>query len=247
MPRGWHCSCTTKGMAPTRSNRATMVACALSALALCTSSAEGQPAAETHLLERLSAWSTSPVVPHRARRRLEAHKVGSHERAWLVVQTSLDPAKGFFYEVVAEGGPHALRHRMKQVLDEEQRVWRSGEPQHGALSAANYHLAVIGSQDDEVRVRIVPRKRARFLLDGVATLDRGTGEVRRVEGELAKPPSFWIKDVRLTRRYTRVGSRVMPASLESIARVRIWGVYYFTMTYDYESVEGVPVARLARR
>ena len=224
-----------------------MVAGALSAWALCTPIAEGQPAAETHLVERLSAWATSPVVAHRARRKLEAHKVGSGERAWLVVQTSLDPEKGFVYEVLAEGGPHAVRHRMKQVLDEEQRVRSSDEPQQAALCGVNYHLAVIGTQGDEVRVRIVPRRRARFLLDGVATLDRHTGEVRRVEGAPAKPPSFWITDVRLTRRYTRVGSRVMLASLESVARVRIWGVYHFTMSYDYESVEGVPVAQTARR
>ena len=63
----------------------------------------------------------------------------------------------------------------------------------------------------------------------------------RVEGRLAKSPSFWARRVDIVRRYGRVAGVRVPLSVESTAHVRIAGPSAMTMTYQYEMVNGRPV------
>ena len=70
-----------------------------------------------------------------------------------------------------------------------------------------------------------------------------TGDVVRVAGRLAKSPSFWVSQVDVEWRYARVHNDiVLPVSLYSNAKVKIFGPSTFRMTYDYVSVDGQPVA-----
>ena len=70
-----------------------------------------------------------------------------------------------------------------------------------------------------------------------------TGDLVRVAGRLSKSPSFWVSQVDVEWRYARVHNDVvLPVSLYSTAKVRVFGPSTFRMTYDYVSVDGQPVA-----
>ena len=73
----------------------------------------------------------------------------------------------------------------------------------------------------------------------------------RLEGELAKAPSFWTRRVQIVRRYQRFVGIRMPVALETTAAVRIAGQSTFRMTYEYESINGQrlgnPQSRLAAK
>ena len=77
-------------------------------------------------------------------------------------------------------------------------------------------------------------------------LEPSTGDVVRVSGRLAKNPSFWVSHVDVEWSYARVHNDiVLPVSLQSTAKVKIFGISTFRMTYDYLSVDGQPVASSA--
>ena len=61
-----------------------------------------------------------------------------------------------------------------------------------------------------------------------------------------KSPSFWIRDVDVTWKFTRVGDAILPVELSSRARVRFYGRSTFRMTYDYLSIDGRPASSALR-
>ena len=62
--------------------------------------------------------------------------------------------------------------------------------------------------------------------------------MRRVEGRLAKSPSFWTRSVDVVRHYARRAGRQVPVEVQSLADVKVVGPTQFVMKYEYESVNG---------
>ena len=89
-----------------------------------------------------------------------------------------------------------------------------------------------------LRMTLTPRRRDSRLVSGAAILGARSGELVRVEGRLAKSPSFWVRWVDVSRSYAPIGGAMMPVAVESTADVRIAGVSTFSMTYDYHMVDG---------
>ena len=63
----------------------------------------------------------------------------------------------------------------------------------------------------------------------------------RVEGRLAKNPSFWIKRVEVVKQYGRIAGHRVPVRVDSTAQMRLAGTSTLTMTYDYEMINGITV------
>ena len=173
-------------------------------------------------------------------RRLEAS--GSGQRAWLDVQTDFSTASGLLYEVTAEGGSGYIRSRvLRSLLNEEQRlVARRGES-GVALTTDNYQFVPEGINEQGLAVvGLQPLRRDRALIAGrmFVTLD---GDVRRVEGRLAKNPSFWTTRVNVVRSYRRINGVLMPVALETTAQLRLLGASELRMTYRYTRIDERPV------
>ena len=96
-----------------------------------------------------------------------------------------------------------------------------------------------GGLDD--RLKSVARRREELLVDGTILVTSAEADLVRIEGRLAKNPSIWTKRVDIVRRYERVNGVRVPVEMSSTADVLIVGHSSFTMRYDYESVNGVPV------
>jgi hypothetical protein len=76
-----------------------------------------------------------------------------------------------------------------------------------------------------------------MLIDGRMVLS-AAGDLLRVEGRLAKNPSFWTSHVQVTRHYGRVDGVRVPIAVESIAKVKFVGQSRLNVDYQYESVNG---------
>jgi hypothetical protein len=184
-----------------------------------------------------------PSVSHeyRAWRRLEATGVGQH--AWLDVQTNFTAASGFVYEVTAEGGSGYIRTRvLRSLLDEEQRLIASGSAAGVAISAGNYQFRPEGvSEEGLAVVALKPRRKNHALIVGRMFLTATEGDLVRVEGRLAKNPSFWVSQVNVVRSYRRINGVLMPVSLETRARLKLLGSSALHMTYRYSHIDERPV------
>jgi len=175
----------------------------------------------------------------RALRRLEAHNDKFEKSAWMDVWTDGD-ASGFRYAIVAEEGSDYIRSKVfRATLETERKMWAAGASDQAALTPANYVFEERGAQADGLTLlTMTPKRKDVMLVDGSIYLNPLDGELVRVEGRLAKSPSFWTRHVEIVRWYRRIAGFRVPTSLESTANVRVAGVSTFRMSYEYESING---------
>lgn len=184
-------------------------------------------------------------VPHsyRASRRLEAEN--GDRRGWVQAQTEYSPITGLRYEITAQGGSSFIRGRiLRAVLDGEREMVAQGEMARSALAVTNYMFSPRGVDEDGLaNILLSPKRKDPVLVAGTLFLVPADGNPVRLEGRLAKSPSFWVKDVDVVRTYERIGGVVMPIGLESSAEIRWFGPASLRMTYSYLEIDGRPVAR----
>lgn len=176
------------------------------------------------------------------RRHLEARNEHFDTDAWMDVRTDAD-ASGFRYTVLAEGGSGMVRSKaLRGALDQEKRAWSEGQATRSWFTAANYEFADAGTDPEGLtRVTVIPRRKDTLLVNGSIFLRPTDGALMRIEGFLAKSPSFWTRRITLVRHYGTINGVQLPVAVESTAQIRIAGSSTFHMRYTYEKVNGVEV------
>jgi hypothetical protein len=197
-------------------------------------------------VQRFLAHPDEKLTQYKAKRHLKARNERFNKEAWLDALTELDPGQGFRYTILAEDGSGIIRNRvLHRALEAEQQALSQGEVGRSAISPANYQIS-FGTHDETAgldRLRIVPLRKEQMLVDGTISVLAADGELVRIEGRLAKTPSFWTNRVDIVRRYGRVEGVHEPLSIESTANLKIVGDSIFSMTYEYESVNGKAVSK----
>jgi hypothetical protein len=184
------------------------------------------------------------TAPHQltAIRRLEARNDHFDKGAWMDVRTDADES-GFRYEILAEGGsPYIRSNVFRAALQTERKMWLDGDADRAGFTLENYRFEDRGSEDTGlVWLGITPRRKDLLLVNGSMFLRPEDGDLVRIEGALAKNPSFWTKRVEVVRRYERVGGVRLPVWMQSTATIRIAGKSTYTTAYRYISVNGEPI------
>jgi hypothetical protein len=180
--------------------------------------------------------------PYKATRRLEA--ANGDRTGWVDATTEYSRDGGFSYVITAEGGSSYIRTKvLRAVLDGEREAFARGETAGSALAHSNYIFEPSGLDDAGlVNVRLSPRRKERTLVTGMMFLQPDDGSLVRLQGRLARSPSFWVKQVEIVRSYARINNVVLPVELESQAQLRLLGPATLRMTYLYSEVDGHAVA-----
>ncbi len=196
-------------------------------------------AAEHSITQFLAQDDTTPQ--YLAVRRLEA--TNGSRTAWLEAVTTYSSATGFQYQVIAEGGSDLIRNKvLKAVLEGEREVIAQGETARSSLVPENYHFQPNGVDAAGLaNVLLAPRRKDRVLVAGTMFLKATDGGLVRLQGRLAKSPSFWVKNVDIVRSYETIDGAVMPVALTTTAQVRFLGDATLRMTYAYHEINGRPV------
>lgn len=176
-----------------------------------------------------------PLEQYRALRRMHALSEKMKHEGWLDAWTEFDSA-GFRYQIVAERGSDTVRNRvLKTLLKREQELIANGDFGRGELTPDNYAFGQETAADGVRYVPITPKRKDVMLVDGRMVLS-SEGELLRVEGLLAKNPSFWTTQVHVVRKYARVDGVRVPVSTESLAKVRFAGLSRLNVSYEYETI-----------
>jgi hypothetical protein len=191
-------------------------------------------------LQRFLLRRDEGPAAYRALRHLEARNQHFGASAWMDVWTEADQARGFRYQIAAEGGSAYIRRRVfLAALESEQKMWRDGEPKRAQIDHTNYSFMENGAAEGGLAsVAITPRRKDVLLVDGWVFVKEGDGDLVRIEGQLSKSPSFWTRRVEIVRRYGRVAGVHVPLEIESVAQVLVAGRSTFRMTYEYETIDG---------
>jgi len=196
------------------------------------------------LVNRFLAPDARPLVSYRAFRHLAASTRGGKMSASIEAWTSLDPQRGFTFEVTKEEGSGLIRGRVliKALEAERDAVGSAESKAQSALSPANYEfLDVSPLEGGLVRVDVKPLRKHVMLIDGHLVIESDSADLVRVEGELSKRPSFWTRRVHVVREYARIAGVHVPVSMKSTASVFIVGRSEFEMTYTYAEINGTPI------
>lgn len=186
----------------------------------------------------------APLEQYRALRRMHAQSDKADHEGWLDAWTEFD-ARGFRYEIVSERGSGTVRNRvLKAILKREQELIATGDFGRGELTNQNYEFGAETEGEGLRYVAIKPKRKDVMLIDGRLVMD-AQGELLRVEGVVAKNPSFWTTQVTVTRHYARVNGVRVPTATESVAKVRFVGPSRLNVKYEYESINNRDVRTTA--
>jgi hypothetical protein len=248
---GWHSSCSDNLRSAVKLGnlRTALPILSISGVLLWSLGASAGSGLPVDQFEPVLARFNSPAPPpYRAIRRLEGGLVDSHKQGWIEALTEYRTGKGLTYEVLRSGGYGYVRDKvLPGMLKSEQQLVSDGKPLRAPIVARNYTLEDGGLTDGGLaRLLLTPARKSDGIVKGAALIEPETGSVARIEGRLVKSPSFWIRDVDVTWRFTRVGDAIVPVELSSNARVRFYGRSRFKMTYDYVSIDGRSLSAAVR-
>jgi hypothetical protein len=119
------------------------------------------------------------------------------------------------------------------------------------FSSDNYDFRFIRKEDLNSQhcyvLEMIPKRNEKNLLRGNLWVDASTYLLRRAEGEPARNPSWWVRNVRVVLFYADVGGMWLQTTLEGTATVRILGPYTVVSSdVKYEISELVADASLSR-
>jgi hypothetical protein len=201
--------------------------------------ARAAAAPPTGIVERFLSLIDSAATEYRALRHMDAQN-GPNRTAWMDVWTEVDRDGRFRYTVAAEGGSGYIRSKIfRGTLESEEKLYASGESDRAALTSENYVFEEEAPAGDGLStVLVTPRRKDVMLIDGAIFLQPESADLVRIEGQLAKSPSFWIRQVHVVHSFDRIAGARMPVALEAVANIRFAGKATFRMTYEYEMVNG---------
>jgi len=204
------------------------------------SAGQNEPAPAPSIVDRFLAPDDQPLVSYRAFRRLTASTRGGRLRATVEAWTTLDPEKGFAFEITKAEGSAVIRRRVLiAALEAEQEAVNSRDAERSSLTRSNYDfLGISGDRDHLMKVDVRPRRKHVMLIEGSVFLESDSADLVRLEGELSRRPSFWTRRVRVVREYRRLEGIHVPVAMRSAADVLVVGASSFEMTYEYAEING---------
>ncbi|MEK6299705.1 MAG: outer membrane lipoprotein-sorting protein [Acidobacteriota bacterium] len=105
-----------------------------------------------------------------------------------------------------------------------------------SITPSNYSLALLGEAEVAGShcfvVQATPKRADKYLFKGKIWIHSVDFAIVQIEGQPAKIPSAWIKQVDFVRRYQKIGEFWLPLKNESTTRVRLFGKNTLTTDYD---------------
>lgn len=139
---------------------------------------------------------------------------------------------------------------LRDVLDKE--TEQPKDPERKELSTQNYDFQLLGSESLEGRpcyvLAINPKRGDKDLIRGRVWVDSATYNIRRIEGNPAKNPSWWIHDLYILMRFAEVDGMWLRTFTYAVANVRFKGKYEMVARdVEYHPAAEQVVQRVRRR
>jgi hypothetical protein len=180
------------------------------------------------------------------RREYVLENQGLHKRADMLVSISCDGNGMKHFEVLSEDGWKSANKRvLHQMVETESDSSRPQIRAKNRITSENYFFRMIETGLLEGRLAYVieatPKREDKALFRGRIWVDAEDYALMRIEGEPAKNPSFWTRQVHFVQQYYKSGTFWFPLSTTSVTNARIFGTTDVTIRYfDYKPLAKVP-------
>lgn len=152
----------------------------------------------------------------------------SSANAEVVAQVDFNPPTGKDYSIQRWSGSARGKQIVQRVLDHETEASK-GNQARTALTKDNYDFILMGDTVLDGRpcyvLGLQPKRKEKDLVSGSAWVDKSSFLVLHVEGETARAPSWWVKNVRIKVSFGDVSGAWLQTSMEAVADVRLLGLH----------------------
>lgn len=187
------------------------------------------------------------VKPYSVVREYKVFETGADRpRTQVLARVTFLPPNQKSYEIdrsTGGMGGNVIRH----ILDHEVNAAR--DPGELVVNGENYKFEYLGEDvlDNQpcLKLRISSKHDRKELLNGTIWVDKTNYRILRMEGEPAKSPSFWVKDVHIVLEFTDVAGMWLQNETHATAHVRFGGEYNVT-SQDLDYAVGSIVAANSR-
>jgi hypothetical protein len=172
-------------------------------------------------------------------RRYVLENVNHHKQASMLVRMTQHKDESKEFEIVTSSGwSGARKHVFPKLLEAEAEASRPGNPEDSRVTPKNYSFSMLRTEEVDGRkafvVSVTPKKEKEYLMRGTIWVDAEDFAIIRMEGQPAKNPSFWIKNVQFAHKNEKRGSFWLAASDNSVSDARIFGPTELRIDYfDY--------------
>ncbi len=149
----------------------------------------------------------------------------SEPASQVVVKVDFHPPSTKNFTIQKAQGSERGEKIVRKVLESEQAAARD-EGSH-EISRKNYDFRFI--RTDRFHgfscyvLQLIPKREEKSSIRGEAWIDADTYLIRHIDGELAKSPSWWVKDVHVTLEYGTMAGVWLQTTMYAIAHVRFFG------------------------
>jgi len=166
----------------------------------------------------------------------------------VVAEVDFRPPSRKDYRIQKSSGSNRGLQVVRRILDNEVETASNGNQGRTVLNRDNYDFDYIGEVILDGQpcylLGLKPRRREKKLISGEVWVDKHSFLVRRIEGEVAKTPSWWLKKVRVKLTFADLNGTWLQASMEAVADVRIFGSHTLTShILDYRGTDEVASTR----
>jgi hypothetical protein len=193
---------------------------------------QNAPPALDVIVERMQqvTESTQPETLHVVREYSLSNGTSGEVISHVLAQLDYDEAGAKKYSIRETSGSGRGEGIVKQVLDHE--VAPAAESRKVAVNRENYDFKVAGQGFFDGQtcylLRMDPKRKELGLIAGQAWVDQHSFRIRHIEGQLIKPPSWWLKNVSVEITFADVQGRWVQTATKASADVRMVGVRTLT-------------------
>lgn len=170
----------------------------------------------------------------------------SNADSQVIADVSFVPPATKQYSITKANGSGQGEKVVRKVLAHEQAM--AGSWEDTALKSDNYDFELMGIEVADGHrcyvLKMIPKRDSKDLIRGRAWVDADSFNVRKIEGELSKSPSWWVKKVQLSLHFSEVQGMWLQTNAKADADVRIFGKRVLT-AHDVDCRTGDVVASKA--
>jgi hypothetical protein len=179
-------------------------------------------------LEEVQHQDPAQSRPYEVRREYKVFRgYDQQPTSEVIAQINFVPPDMKSYKIIQTRGNSRGEKIVRELLDRKTESAKKGLGSE--ITRANYDFVFLRQENfgvvPEYVLRIVPKRKDKYLLRGQIWIDESTYRIRRIEGVPAKSPSLWIKGIHIILQYAELGGMWVPISFDAIATIRFLGEY----------------------
>jgi hypothetical protein len=210
-----------------------------------TSVSQGPLPSAQDIVDRLmlrNSWQDEKLLEFSALRKFYAANIRFKTDSTMYVQTVFRRPDQLESTIKSHEGSTFIRSRVfDKILEAENETRSKKDKQQVDIVPMNYDFALVGAEDCDgrrcYRMRISPKRRDKYSLDGEVWIDAEDYSIVRMHGVPARRPSIWTLKTEIDRRYKKVAGIWLPERMDSSSNIVVAGHSVLSIEYNYDSVQ----------